>query len=155
MLTKIHIFDLDGVLVDTSHRYRNKPNGSIDIAYWFAMRSAASIARDTLLPMATQYKKDCADSEVYTIICTSRIYDTLDVEYIAKHLGLPDKLIMRPKDNLEADHILKYRQLQRLFNLRQFAKLTKRFWDDNIKNVYAISELGVQCFHIQSDIGVR
>lgn len=157
MLTKIHIFDLDGVLVDTSHRYRNKSDGSIDLTYWLSMRTAKNIAKDTLLPMAAQYKRDCENPEVYTIICTARNYNILDVEFIASRLGLPDKLIMKPAGDSRSDNdtIYKRRELQRLLNLRQFTGLTKRFWDDNIKNVYAISELGVQCFHIQSDIGAR
>lgn len=155
MLTKIHIFDLDGVLVDSSHRYRNLSNGAIDLEYWRAHALPIFMERDTLLPMAKQYKSDLRNPEVYTVICTSRAYHQDNINYIYDHLGLPDKLIMRPVGNLETDHLLKFRQLQRILNLKQFSKLTKRFWDDNVKSVYVVSELGVQCCLIESNQGAR
>ncbi len=153
MFKKIHVYDCDGVLVNTSHRYRNLSNGTIDLPYWFANRTQANIAKDSLLPLAVQYLSDCFNPEIYTILCTSRAYHAWDVEYIVNRLGNPDKLLMRPVGNMEDDAVLKRRQLQRLFNLRQFKKLPKRFWEDNAKNIVACRDLFNETFLIQSNQG--
>ena len=150
-MKRIHVYDLDGVLVDSSHRYQNKPDGSIDLDHWIANRHR--VRDDKLLPLARQYKKDCANPLVYVIICTAREYAHADVEFIADCLGMPDKLIMRPVGNQEHDATLKRRELSRLFNLRQFQNRIKKFWDDNAKNVDAVASLGVKCFHVKSKQG--
>ena len=98
MFKAIHIYDIDGVLVDSSHRYRNKPDGSIDIDYWFSMATAENIAKDSLLPMAAQYKADLDNPEIYTVICTSRAAKKADFDFIANRLGMPNKLLVRPVD---------------------------------------------------------
>lgn len=141
MIQKINVYDMDGVLVDTSHRYRNKPDGTIDLDYWFAMRTPDNINQDKLLPLADQYKMDLLNPAIYVIICTSRVEHKWDIRFIANYLGLPNKLLMRPVGNMEPDGILKRRALSRLFNLRQFKPLHKSFWDDNIKNLNATTDL--------------
>ena len=152
MFKRIHVYDLDGVLVDTAHRYRNLLSGAIDLNYWIENRTAEKMARDKLLPLARQYNADCANSETYTMICTARQYHVLDIQFIVGYLGAPDKLIMRPEGNNENDAALKRRQLQRIFNLRQFQKLPKKFWDDNPKNLNACRDLFSSVFHVPSHI---
>lgn len=153
MFKRIHTYDLDGVLVDTSHRYRNKPDGSIDLDYWFAKRHL--INDDTLLPLAKQYQADCANPEIYVIICTARVEHINDITFITEKLGAPNKLLMRPYGNMENDAVIKRRQLQRIFNLRQFQKLPRRFWDDNKINLEACRDLFTQVFHVPSRITER
>jgi len=150
MFDRIHTYDLDGVLVDTSHRYRNKSNGTIDLDHWLANRH--KMEQDRLLPLAEQYLKDCLSPNIYTIICTSRVEHINDIRYIITVLGAPNKLLMRPYGNMESDGPLKRRQLQRIFNLRQFSKLPKKFWDDNPKNLNACRDLFSQVFHVPSYI---
>lgn len=152
MFKLIHVYDLDGVLIDTSHRYRNLPNGAIDLDYWITNRTREKIAQDKLLPLAHQYIKDCINPEIYTVICTSRQDHALDREYLANYLGLPDKLIMRPVDNHESDDVLKRRQLQRIFNLKQFQNLPRQFWEDNKKNIEACRDLFDSVFYVPSHI---
>ena len=72
MFQRIHVYDLDGVLVDTSHRYRNLASGSIDLAYWLENRTEKNISRDKVLPLAKQYHADCLNPETYVVICTAR-----------------------------------------------------------------------------------
>ena len=153
MFKNIHIYDLDGVLVDTSHRYRNLPTGMIDLDYWIENHTPENMAKDTLLPLVSQYRADIANPEIYVIICTARQDSEIDRAYIRDYLGMPNKLIMRPRGNNTADAILKRRQLSRLFNLRQFQKTVKRFWDDNRKNLDALQHYGVTCFHVTSKQG--
>ena len=148
----MHVYDLDGVLVDTAHRYRNKPDGTIDIDYWFANRTKEKIALDTLLPHAKQYRDDCNDPKTYTIICTSRMVHSIDLDFIKDFLGLPNITLMRPLGNMEADHIVKVRQLQRIFNLPQFKNLRRVLWEDNPQNIDALRSLFTQCIFVPSHI---
>jgi phosphoglycolate phosphatase-like HAD superfamily hydrolase len=153
MYKRIHVYDLDGVLVDTSHRYRNKPDGTIDLEYWFDNHSAEMVARDKRLPLAKQYLADCLNPEIYTIVCTARMYHTIDIEYIVGRLGAPDKLIMRDEKNRNTpDNVLKLRQLQRLFNLKQFANLPRRLWEDNQRNIATLAEIFTDTFYVPSHI---
>lgn len=149
---KIHVYDLDGVLVDTSHRYRNKPDGTIDIDYWFANRTKENIAKDKILPLARQYQDDCINPFIYTVICTSRMYNEIDIEFIIGRLGAPDKLIMRPEGNTGPDDFLKFNQLRRLFNLRQFKKLPRTMWEDNPRNIDTLRQLFTHMVYVPSHI---
>jgi hypothetical protein len=153
MFEKIHVYDLDGVLVDSSHRYRNKPDGTIDLPYWFANRVPEKIAKDRLLPLAKQYIADAISDHVYTVICTSRAWHVNDVEFIVGRLGAPDKLIMRPEGNKEPDGILKRKALRPLFSLRQFRNLPRALWEDNRHNIAALSELFDRVTLVQSNQG--
>ena len=148
MYKRIHVYDLDGVLVDTSHRYRNLSDGSIDLQFWFANRTAKQVARDRLLPLARQFAIDCSNPETYTILCTAREYHVLDITFISKYLGKPNKLIMRPIGNTTSDNVLKRVLLSRLFNLRQFAKLHRRLWEDNPRNIATLKSLFDQSFFV-------
>jgi hypothetical protein len=143
---------MDGVLVDTAHRYRNKSDGTIDMDYWHANRTAQNMQHDKILPLARQYHADTMNPGIYTIICTSRIYHTLDLEFIVGRLGVPDKLLMRPELNDEPDGILKRKQLQQIFNLRQFQKLPRKLWEDNPRNIEALQDLFTTCFFVPSHI---
>lgn len=154
MLKRIKVYDCDGVLVDTSHRYKTKSNGTIDLDYWFANRTKAKMAYDKILPLAKQYVADCIDPETYTILCTSREYHALDVEFIIGRLGMPDKLLMRPPGNTEADAILKHRQLARLFNLIQLQKLPRTLYEDNRVTIKKLADIFTHTVYIESNQGI-
>lgn len=149
-IKKIHVYDCDGVLVDSSHRYRNKADGSIDLDYWFANCHKAE--NDTLLPLAKQYQADCKNPEIYTVIATARADHPRDRAYIREVLGQPDKLIMRPRGSMSPDARLKLFALRSLFNLRQFANVQRRLWEDNKRNIVALAHLFSSCYYVPSSI---
>lgn len=151
MFKKIHVFDLDGVLVDTSHRYQNDCHGAIDLDHWRA--NSHKVHLDTLLPMAKKFQSDCANPEIYVVLCTAREYHPRDVMFIHDKLGIPNKLIMRPIGNNTKDSKLKRRELSRIFNLRQFSYLPRFLFEDNRRNIEACKHLFTRCFYIQSEIG--
>ena len=153
MIDRIHVYDLDGVLVDTSHRYRNKPDGSIDLDYWFMKRHL--IDQDTLLPLVSQYRQDCALPNIYTVVCTARNEHGADKAFINERIAQPNLLIMRPWNDNTRDAVLKRRQLQRIFNLRQFSKLPRKLWEDNLKNINSLRDLFTACYHVPSNITER
>lgn len=73
----IIIFDLDGTVIDTSHRYRDLPCGKIDLDYWFANSTPEMIAKDKLLPLANVWRRYKAEG--YTIVvCTARQFSPLN-----------------------------------------------------------------------------
>ena len=155
MFDRIHTYDMDGVLVDTSHRYRNKPDGTIDLEYWFANRTPEKIQQDRLLPLAKQYVSDCHNPLIYTVLCTARVRHDWDIAFIRDNLAMPNKLVMRPVGNEQGDFLLKHNQLRTLFNLRQFANLPRRLWEDNLKNIEALQGLFTSCYHVPSTITER
>ena len=96
------------------------------------------------------YKRDLINPAVYVIICTARELQAPDFRYIRDNIGYPNHFIYKTIFNRrEPDEKFKRRKLQTLFNLKQFHGITKRFWDDNIKNLYAVADLGIDCFHVQ------
>jgi hypothetical protein len=152
MLKKIHIYDCDGVLVDSSHRTRFLDNGKLDLAHWLENDTEENINKDTLLPLSENYKRDLMCKKTYVIICTARELQAPDFRFIRDNLGYPNHFIYKSIFNRYIpDPHFKRRELKKLFNLVQFRHLIKRFWDDNIFNVYAVAELGVQSFHVQKD----
>lgn len=69
----IVIFDLDGTVIDTSHRYRDLPCGRIDLDYWFANSTPEMIAKDKLLPLAQTWRDLYAKGNTI-IVCTARSF---------------------------------------------------------------------------------
>lgn len=139
MITKIHIYDLDGTVIDSSHRYRTitdkNGNTKIDLTYWRSHDVDEYISKDSLLPLAEQYKKDLADPECYVIIATARACYPNDAnyKYINETLGMPDYFVHRKglEDTRKGSDI-KIKGLRKLLNLKQFRNATKVFFEDNI-----------------------
>lgn len=75
------IFDLDGTVIDSSHRQLNKPCGSIDLAHWRENCTPDKIARDTLLPLARAMRRFYAAGHT-VIVCTSRIMSEADFRFL-------------------------------------------------------------------------
>lgn len=142
MIKAIDVFDCDGVLVDSSHRYRNLPNGSIDLDYWIANNTPQKVARDSLLPHAAEYRASLADATRYTVIATARACQQHDFDFFRRVLGFPQKLIYRvlPRHNGTRDYELKARGLRSLLNLRQFAGKPVTVWEDNPVTIMKLRE---------------
>ena len=100
-ITKVSIYDMDGTIVDSSHRYRTivDENGErIDLAYWRENEYRAM--EDSLLPMAEQYRRDIQDENCYVIIATARVMNDPDWQFVKEVLGEPD-YAPRPQNHLE------------------------------------------------------
>lgn len=139
MIKKIHIYDLDGTVINSSHRYRTivdkNGNTRIDLTYWRAHDVAEYISKDSLLPLAEQYKKDLADPECYVIVATARACHQNDAnyKYIEETIGLPDYFIHRKGVNdTRKGSDIKIRGLRKILNLKQFRNATKVFFEDNM-----------------------
>ena len=133
-IKQIHIYDIDGTLVDSTHRYRTitKPDGSlaIDFPHWVANRHTAM--QDKLLPLAEQYQAQLKDPSIYVIAATARMMVAEETKHIKEVLGWPDFMISRKNGDMRSGALLKVLGLNRLFSLKQFAIITARyFYEDN------------------------
>ena len=52
----LFLFDLDGTMIDSSHRQNTLADGSLDLDNWIANNTPEKIMADTLLPLASQWK---------------------------------------------------------------------------------------------------
>ena len=131
---------MDGVLVDSMHRFRTLPNGKIDLQYWIENEHKAY--NDKLLPLAEQYKEQLRDKNTYVIIATARVLNDPDIKFIEDKLGKPNYIISRNgRNDSRRGAQLKLSGLKRLLSLRQFARIEERhFWEDNPEYLYPVCE---------------
>lgn len=136
MIKEVKIYDMDGTIVDSSHRYRTMAcNTRIDLQFWIAGDKPEFIAMDSLLPLAAQYKEDLQNPEVYVIIATARACEKGDAnyEFIATNLGMPNKFVHRlGRGDTRGGAELKLQAIKPLMNLKQFAKAQITVLEDNI-----------------------
>jgi len=148
-MKRIVVFDLDETIIDSAHRTPNKPDGTLDLEKYFAMKNRESIFRDTLLPLAETFKR-LNRSENYIVICTARAMNQDDYDFLAHHGLDAHKILCRPLDGSE-NHIkdakLKRRKIQRLRNLRQFAHLPVVMFDDAKPVIAEMRKIGVACLN--------
>jgi hypothetical protein len=141
MIKRIEIYDMDGTIVSSLHRFRVGENGRIDLAHWIANCTPEMIAKDELLPLAEQYKADLLDPETYVIIATARYMQDADFDYIRENLGMPNKIVYRhAKNNHMKGAEMKIAGLRFLNNLKQFANATRTFYEDNKDYLYPVAE---------------
>ena len=88
-----YIFDLDGTVIDSSHRLGD----SLDD--WRRMNTAANVAKDSPLPLLDQMRDAIAD-DLDVIVCTSRVMNGRDFRWLDDHgiRGI-DVLCRAPSDN--------------------------------------------------------
>jgi hydroxymethylpyrimidine pyrophosphatase-like HAD family hydrolase len=156
MYKEIHIYDMDGTIVCSMHRFKTLPNGKIDLAYWIENCTPEKIAQDSLLPLAEQYKAQLADLDVYVVIATARVIETADMAYIENVLGMPNKIISRNgRSDTRKGADMKIAGLRFLNNLKQFKNAAKHFYEDNKDYLYPVAEkLNATPHFIKSNQGV-
>lgn len=140
MYREIHIFDLDGTLIDSSHRYRTMPCGTrIDLPYWIENCTPEKIRQDTLLPLAEFYHACVADPEIYVIIATCRLAKQADIDYVNEHLSGYNKFIYN-QGELPAMKGAEFKgtKLRFINNLKQFKNAVKHFWEDNLDYLHGV-----------------
>ena len=156
-MKKIRIFDMDGCIVCSLHRYRTivSPDGieRIDLAHWRENEHRAM--DDGLLPMSATYRACLADPATYTVIATARVLHKPDRDFIARTLGEPDHIISRAADDSRSGGLLKVLGLRRLFALKQFKALDDIvFFEDNISYLKTVcDEFGIQGVYVPSRQG--
>lgn len=128
MIKRLAIYDMDGTIVCSMHRYR-AVDGKIDLAYW--RENSHKAMQDSLLPLAAQYKADLLDPNCYVIIATARVMGEADYEFVNTVLGKPNYLISRKDGDTISGGKLKINGLQKFFNLKNFKNAVAVFYEDN------------------------
>lgn len=142
MIKRVSIYDMDGTIVDSLHRYRTliDDNGieKIDLEYWRANEHLAY--DDSLLPLAESYRRDIADSSCYVIIATARILRDADYRFISEKLGNPNHIISRKEGSNISGGLLKINGLKKFFNLKNFKNAAWTFYEDNTSYLKAVCD---------------
>lgn len=148
-MKRLVVFDLDGTLIDSSHRTPHRPDGTLDLERYFELENRENIFRDTLLPLAKTFKR-LNRSENYIVICTARAMNQNDYDFLAAHGLDAHKILCRTLDGSEKhikDAKLKRRKIQRLMNLRQFSGLPVVMFDDAKPIIAEMRKIGVACLN--------
>ena len=152
MIKELHIYDIDGVLVDSSHRYRYIIGAdgwrAIDLPYWIANRKHAK--RDRLLPLAKQYQAQNSDPSIFTVLATARVMTPAEWRHVETVLTMPDHFISRTEGNTESGAALKIKDLQTMLDaLPELARLPGYFYEDNTDYLTAVCDTfnykGIYC----------
>ena len=64
----LYIFDLDGTVIDSSHRQNTRPDGSLDLAQWIENNTPEKILADSLLPLAEKMRGVNREMDTVAII---------------------------------------------------------------------------------------
>ena len=106
----LFLFDLDGTMIDSSHRQNTLADGSLDLAHWIENNTPEKIMADTLLPLANEWK--AIDRNRHSIvIMTARIIGDADIQFLRENgLGY-DYIYSRKEGDNSPDDILKRRFL--------------------------------------------
>lgn len=155
-ITRVQIYDMDGTIVDSTHRYRTVIGADgverIDLQYWRENEYRAM--DDSLLPLAAQYKADLADPNCYVIIATARVLNDPDIRFINEILGKPDYIISRKPNSNISGGVLKVNGLRKFLNLKNFKNAVFTFYEDNKSYLNkVVSELNINGVFCQSNQG--
>jgi hypothetical protein len=140
-IKRVAIYDMDGTIVDSSHRYRtivDEKGERIDLDFWRENEHLA--LNDDLLPMIEQYWADLADPECYVIIATARVMGEPDWQFVREIVGEPDYFISRKAGDSQSGKTLKINGLAKFFNLNNFRNAEFVFYEDNIQYLKAVCD---------------
>ena len=142
-----YIFDLDHTVIDSSHRQLTKADGSLDLDHWIANNTRAKIMADSLLPLATQWRKAYAKGGEI-VVCTAREMSEADYEYLRAHGLHYHAILSRPAGNTQPDGILKEGLIRQYAQTKpitwaRFCRQTVMF-DDSQNVIKTLAPLGVR-----------
>jgi hypothetical protein len=154
-IKRIRIYDMDGTIVCSLHRYRtiiDDRGERIDLDYWRENEYRA--LDDSLLPLVEEYWQDLDDPETYTIIATARVLGEPDREFIRDTLGEPDHIVSRKQGDTQSGRTLKIGGLAKFFNLVNFQTDDVVFYEDNVEYLKAVCDrFGIRGVYIPSKQG--
>jgi hypothetical protein len=146
-MNRYKIWDLDGTVIDSSHRYSTLPNGDIDLPRWIADNTRANIEQDTLLPLARLMQSNHRQGDI-VIICTARVLGVWDHCFLADHGIKAQFILSRALGDNRGDAEMKRQKLLALFaDLKiPFARWTRNatFYDDNQGVLDMAEKLGIR-----------
>ena len=150
-LDMIKIFDLDGTVIDSSHRTRFLADGSLDLDYWQANATPRNIAADTLLPLAKQMQSAYARGNCLVMICTARVMSASDYLFLDMNGLQYHAITSRPEGETLPDFALKLYALHGLcsehgWSWARFRKMAVMY-DDNLSVINSLTSEGIQVYN--------
>ena len=144
----IKIFDLDGTVIDSTHRQSYREDGTLSISNWRENNTPDLIAQDKLLPLAKQMRTAYNRGD-YVIICTAREIGQADYDFF-KANNLPYNAIVYRTNDLP-DASMKLYGLHKL--CRQLGMSWARFckssvmYDDNLSVIENLTAEGIRVYN--------
>lgn len=136
-------FDLDGTIIDATHRGRKKEDGEWDIEYWLSQATYENIMKDKLMPLFEVYRE--FQKTGHTLICvTARNLRENDYLFFKKHNITFDKFIHR-NGSEELDFQLKDKGLQAYFE--ESGLIPYIAFDDKEDNLKVFDKYGFRTFN--------
>ena len=147
----IKIFDLDGTVIDSSHRTRFLADGSLDLDYWQANATPRKIAADTLLPLAKQMQSAYARGNCLVMVCTARVMSASDFLFLDMNGLQYHAITSRPEGETMPDFALKLYALHGLcsehgWSWARFRKMAVMY-DDNLSVINSLTSEGIQVYN--------
>jgi len=139
---RLYIYDLDGTVIDSSHRRKFDTNGNLRLSYWRSHNTRKDIFGDSLLPLAKHMKKKMIGNIV--LVCTAREISQNDLDFLENNGLRFDHILSRPKGVNTEDHILKYHQLKKFLVQNPYLPKRKIMYDDSMENLQEISKLRIE-----------
>lgn len=141
----IQIWDFDGTICDSSHRYRTQicEDGveRIDLQYW--IDNECRTIEDRPIPETlARFKEACNDPEIFAVIATARIWCEQSQKW-AEMYGIEPNAIYarRDRSDTRGGAALKIQAIKKLLNLKQFEKVDKiQVFEDNVSYLKAICD---------------
>lgn len=148
MKKRIHVYDCDGILLDSLPRYKTK-GGKLDLDHWRENDTRENILKDKPSVLADHYKESLENPDIFVIIATARACEYNDANYEVIHgkLGKPDLFIHRQgvKDTRKGAD-LKIQGILPALMRKDLTEATIHVYEDNadyMKNMcYAFRDFG-------------
>ena len=144
----IKIFDLDGTVIDSTHRQTYREDGTLSISNWRENNTPDLIAQDKLLPLAKQMRTAYNRGD-YVIICTAREIGQGDYDFL-KANNLPYNAIVYRTNDLP-DAAMKLYGLHKLCRQLQvsWARFCKAsiMYDDNLSVIEGLTAEGIKVYN--------
>ena len=141
------IYDLDHTVINSKHRQSTLADGSLDLAHWIENNTPEKIWRDSLLPLAHQWRAQYArGAEI--VVCTARVMQDADYAFLNHHGLHAHTILSRPMGDNTSDWLLKDKMLRRYARERglSWARLcaTSVMLDDNADVIDHLNSKGLR-----------
>ena len=144
----IKIFDLDGTVIDSTHRQTYREDGTLSISTWRENNTPELIAQDKLLPLAKQMRTAYNRGD-FVIICTAREIGIADYDFLSLHDLKYNAIVYRTNDLPDA--------ACKLYGLHNLCRRLKVSWarfckasimyDDNLSVIEGLTAEGIKVYN--------
>jgi hypothetical protein len=135
------IYDLDGTVIDSSHRKLVRDDGTLDLAHWKENCTPNKIFRDSLLPLARVMRQHIGEG-ARVIICTSRVMSEADFAFLRLHSILAPAVLHRGIGDHRGDGEYKIAKLTGYLSQRELEGAI--MFDDAAEVRASVRPLGVK-----------